>query len=1041
MKMNWQREGLQKGSLMVEALAMLGLITMVTPVLYKKAAERTTELQDINVATQMRMVSNAVDNFLKDNYKEIGLTHATDYFKLTSTERDKLEEYLPHGFNTQRSKMFKDFDIAVRRREVTDANGKKHNIYTGAVLAPLQDDITIMRSSKIASMIGANGGVYRTLSGKLEGVQGTWVAEPDDYGFVPASEDEADQFKDGSLVVVSAQAIAAAKGDVSSDDVLYRIDDGDEAKNSMQTALYMDGNPIRTVKEIIATSAGNTVYIGSASGSGTDGNLVAMGTTKLKKALTVESGGADITGALKVSETGDFGKKVTIASEGLDVVGDTSLDGNLTVTGDTSLKATTIAGNLTQSGGEVKFTPTSFTVDATGNINMDADGNAVIGGTEVKIDGDSLVDIGVDSNGLTINSSGNAISGDTQINGDLTINGSVTVDWLYANDGIAVGDGEAGNYFTADANGVNVNQGPLNVNEGALQVMEDSFAVGGNVDADGNKININTSTAFIGHKYDKNTPTNSEGLTVQSASLVLRNASGSLKMDNAKGVVMEGTGNNRIRLTNSSVVIGVGTDGEEKTKIVAESGKVGFEDKNVANEDLPYSLYMESGNLLLNSKGIKSDARGLTLGRGDISTIDSSMDSDAPASLDDFLLGTPTQTNAAKVENERKVAISREGIIELRAPSVNDPNGGYIRARRLVSDVPYPENMAFHGYKADGLVDEMKVYDYYQVNPAYTSVMNDIKLASRGGARLSDILPDFINKGIYVVDNTYKESAVGNWLPGEGGTGGLSINANTGQPTSEPSSCSDNSCIASPWLGFVPAPQCPRQYAKVATINPIRWRMSEVYSVLADDDWKDKEASQITDYAKIISGEHADGGTDLFKQRFRRTTDPKIAGFSLGTASGDDHTHTIESGMPITFQTNTWLNTKVDPYYEGNDTSDLSKFIGWHAVMGFLYSPGQYKQLLTDINGEEPSMTEVYWNVFPVYAGDMAAVTNVYCYFDRHPLVSGSTSRVWRYGDDSPVYQYDQLNNYRKGNSKEAVTGAQAVDNLNDPTLEYNDVW
>ena len=30
----------QKGSMMVEALAMLGLITMVTPILYKKAAER-----------------------------------------------------------------------------------------------------------------------------------------------------------------------------------------------------------------------------------------------------------------------------------------------------------------------------------------------------------------------------------------------------------------------------------------------------------------------------------------------------------------------------------------------------------------------------------------------------------------------------------------------------------------------------------------------------------------------------------------------------------------------------------------------------------------------------------------------------------------------------------------------------------------------------------------------------------------------------------------------------------------------------------------
>ena len=58
----------QKGSIMLEALAMLGLIAMVTPVLYRKAAERTTELRDINVASQIRMVSQAVDAYLYGQY-------------------------------------------------------------------------------------------------------------------------------------------------------------------------------------------------------------------------------------------------------------------------------------------------------------------------------------------------------------------------------------------------------------------------------------------------------------------------------------------------------------------------------------------------------------------------------------------------------------------------------------------------------------------------------------------------------------------------------------------------------------------------------------------------------------------------------------------------------------------------------------------------------------------------------------------------------------------------------------------------------------
>ncbi len=50
----------QKGSMMVEALAMLGLISMVTPMLYKKAAERTTELADINAAAAARTLSSAM---------------------------------------------------------------------------------------------------------------------------------------------------------------------------------------------------------------------------------------------------------------------------------------------------------------------------------------------------------------------------------------------------------------------------------------------------------------------------------------------------------------------------------------------------------------------------------------------------------------------------------------------------------------------------------------------------------------------------------------------------------------------------------------------------------------------------------------------------------------------------------------------------------------------------------------------------------------------------------------------------------------------
>ena len=1018
----------QKGSLMVEALALLGLITMVTPILYKKAAERTTELQDINVATQMRMVSTAVDDFIRDNYNEVGVSHADDVFKLTDTELDKLDEYLPYGFSTQKSRLFEDFDISVRKRTVLDKNDKEHHIYTTAVLAPLRDNITMMRSSKIASMIGANGGVYRKVGEgddvqyKIEGVQGTWEADMGDYDFAT------DNIKEGSLVVVSNEAISSARGDVSSDDVLYRVDDGDEGKNTMQTTLFMDGNEIRGVSELIAQGGnGGDVIIGRD--SSLTSNLIVTGTTNLRKTLDVE-GDTNVGGALTVD-------------------GATTLNNNLTVAGDTSLANTIINGNLTQSGGDVTFNSDNFTVNSSGDVKIDAGGDTSIGGTNVNIKGDDTVKVVVGDNGLTVNKDGNTVSGDTIFNkGDVTINegnlivdgGEIIVvpedpseetgilaDWLYASKGVKIGgksgtNKSPGNYFTVDSAGVSVKSGGLDVRENfyadntTVDIAKDSFAVGGQVGDSGNKININGSSAFIGNSY--NSSGSHEGLLVQSASLVLRNASGNLTMENSK--ISLATSNSRVKMDKDSVVIGVGTENSETAKFVADVNKTGFENK-ASGSTTNTSLYLENGKMKFGVGGktqILGDEYGFAIAaQGGNLTSNS------------IKVGTDGKADATTILNGARVAISRDGIIEVKAPTTSDKTGGFIRARRLVSDVPYPSSAVFDGYTSSGGTPS-KGYDYYQVNPAYTSVMNDIKLASRGGARLSDILPDFINKGIYVVDNTYRSDKIGDWA---------NLSISNGKATlASGSDCDNNTCIASPWLGFVPAPQCPKNYAKVITISPIRWRMSEVYSVYGTDSWP---AAGSSGYKNMISGSD-------FSSYFFRQTNPREAEFALAPAGGDgaEHTHVLENSLMLTFQTNTWLNTTIMENYGAKSVSGtVDKFQGWHAIMGFIYRPTHYKQLLLDI-GQTISTSDIYWNIFPVYAQDMAAVANVYCYFDRHPL-SGS-SRSWTWGS-SPVYQYDQLNNYRQGYNKGAVTGAAgwgagtANDGsaINDPTLDYDDAW
>lgn len=83
----------------------------------------------------------------------------------------------------------------------------------------------------------------------------------------------------------------------------------------------------------------------------------------------------------------------------------------------------------------------------------------------------------------------------------------------------------------------------------------------------------------------------------------------------------------------------------------------------------------------------------------------------------------------------------RRGVVELASNTgskESDEAGitGYMKADRFVSN----KALDAGALKTANSVNE---YKNYQINPAYTSVMHDIKLTTRGGARLSDILPDF----------------------------------------------------------------------------------------------------------------------------------------------------------------------------------------------------------------------------------------------------------------------------------------------------------
>lgn len=371
---------------------------------------------------------------------------------------------------------------------------------------------------------------------------------------------------------------------------------------------------------------------------------------------------------------------------------------------------------------------------------------------------------------------------------------------------------------------------------------------------------------------------------------------------------------------------------------------------------------------------------------------------------------------------------------------VNDSTGDGYKVPQLLTNKEY--NMYNNGLERDS--DISGNYDTYMVNPAYTSVMHDIKLTTRGGARLSDVLPDFINKGIYVVNNTILESEVKS-------LGDIKTYSDvTGKGSSEADvNLGAEDAWASPLLGAVPAPQCPPGYGRVITLNPAGFQVAQAGSLHVSN-------------AKYDSGYYVAPYTPSTEQA-KPDSEPTYELAEIeGTVSGSgvsvtgktqkyvltassSETKSSQLATPLVFQQSTWLKSMVQMLCvdrnkcNPKDKENLSYVQGWAAIMGFLYPGAQYQGFIdnTSKNVLKDSEKDVYWNLFPVARGTLEGYATVYCYFDRTNMYGGyDTSEMSKY-IDSYTYMKDMSNiptYYNK--SKSTNTGR-----LNDPNLKYNEVW
>lgn len=347
-------------------------------------------------------------------------------------------------------------------------------------------------------------------------------------------------------------------------------------------------------------------------------------------------------------------------------------------------------------------------------------------------------------------------------------------------------------------------------------------------------------------------------------------------------------------------------------------------------------------------------------------------------------------------------------------------------------------------------------YDTYMVNPAYTSVMHDIKLTTRGGARLSDVLPDFINKGIYVVNNTVKESSI-NSLDFSSSTYDSLKGKKDAFTKDQKLDLAKEEAWASPFLGVVPAPQCPPGYGRVITLTPATFQVGQAGKLMKRNDTgapansyyvvpnnassKQIEASvndsQVAYELVGVTGKATDKNNQEIDIYPNKVTTAKYV--LTQTANSDQH-----PVVPLTFQQSTWLKSMVKELKNGDYTQ------GWATIMGFLYPTSLYNGFTHQ--DKLKATDEAYWNIFPVLRGSLEGYATVYCYFDRTNMYSKTYSKdgteistglgyVENYDTFVDNYDYLQTMDNVPTSFKKKSGDPNYQKRLNDPSLKYDEVW
>ena len=785
----------ERGALMIEAIALLGLMTMMSPMVVRQTADRTAEMEEVAIAGQMKEMKDALSNWIDAHYQERTAAFANSNTLDThfTVNASQLAEYLSanylDGSNFRGNKLADGFDIGVRAQcteaartdgsdcvsgtcytmtngavtSIADTATTKCSRYkmTGMILSRSDSEIDDRRASRIASMIGADGGYMRTSTlvnamsagsaatemTKIMGAQGIWEGNVGDFftGMNTAR---------GGRVAATTTYSSGFSGDY-----LYRKKvDGLPGANSMFTDLDMGG----------ATEC-------NADGCHKINNAGGMEVIGGKILIRSRNGAAARDGVVGNSGDADYAR-IALATDESHVYSNNSVTiGTGPNPNNASVRVAPGVVNLTPDatsrtymnmrGGNLGIQVQGTTLNMnSGYINGRAPGgvefNAYLGNFKARAGYDANITA---NRGLILN----ALGGNTRMYSagrtDIVAGTNMTLDAANRMDLVGREIREvADNRITASIYGgntsVNMTNGAIGQRTTHTRINMSDSSRWVQMQAEGSGLTI-ANTSIGGYVPRTSSEKVTFGLNDKGFDISLGNhaaqastlrrlfyqnnglelytkdsgsyADGRIKRE---GHRIDFTyGDNRTKM--ASIVVQQGSNppflGDDRNRGVAVSVVVGNES---ATKPL-VSMYGESGRV----SGVFFQPERMAYGNGQRGSVVlnrtmTSIDADTGVQTGYMYDG---QVTSVPGSNRPRLL----SLTETAAVFINTTGSPYD---------PYRSHY----------LDDRSKYNKFRVDPAFISVMNDIKVTSRGGARLSEALPNYILKGIYEMTNSY---GAGGW--------------------------------------------------------------------------------------------------------------------------------------------------------------------------------------------------------------------------------------------------------------------------------------